>query len=146
MFQGVRERGGVKRHNLRDGRLRRLLPAEQRRAIRLPAQSVVPHRAYAHAAIGCLGHLFERYIDKQLTDFPITNVYNTFTPCGIYTGKIYITGGFNGRECMSSAEVYDPELNQWTLIAPMRLRRSGVSCIAYHGFVYALGCHQPLQK
>lgn len=54
-------------------------------------------------------------------------------------GKIYITGGFNGQECMHSAEVYDPEINQWSLISPMRSRRSGVSCIAYHGQVYVIG-------
>ncbi|KAJ8940240.1 hypothetical protein NQ318_016696 [Aromia moschata] len=53
--------------------------------------------------------------------------------------KIYITGGFNGQECMHSAELYDPEINQWSLISPMRSRRSGVSCIAYHGQVYVIG-------
>lgn len=40
---------------------------------------------------------------------------------------------------MHSAEVYDPEINQWTMITPMRSRRSGVSCIAYHGHVYVIG-------
>lgn len=55
------------------------------------------------------------------------------------SGRIYITGGFNGQECMHSAEVYDPEINQWSLINPMRSRRSGVSCAAYHGHVYVIG-------
>lgn len=49
--------------------------------------------------------------------------------------KIYITGGFNGQECMNSGEVYDPETNQWTNLTAMRSRRSGVSCIAYHNKV-----------
>lgn len=40
---------------------------------------------------------------------------------------------------MHSAEVYDPVINQWSLISPMRSRRSGVSCIAYHGQVYVIG-------
>lgn len=40
---------------------------------------------------------------------------------------------------MHSAEVYDREVNQWTLINPMRSRRSGVSCISYHGHVYVVG-------
>lgn len=40
---------------------------------------------------------------------------------------------------MHSAEVYDPEINQWSLINPMRSRRSGVSCAAYHGHVYVIG-------
>ncbi|KAI8422351.1 hypothetical protein MSG28_006213 [Choristoneura fumiferana] len=53
--------------------------------------------------------------------------------------KIYITGGFNGQECMNSVEVFDPDTNQWTNLAPMRSRRSGVSCIAYHNKVYDPG-------
>lgn len=40
---------------------------------------------------------------------------------------------------MNSAEVYDPETNQWTLIASMRSRRSGQSCITYHGCIYVIG-------
>lgn len=53
-----------------------------------------------------------------------------------FLDKIYITGGFNGQECMNSVEVYDPDTNQWTNLAPMRSRRSGVSCIAYHNKVF----------
>lgn len=40
---------------------------------------------------------------------------------------------------MHSAEVYDSVINQWSLINPMRSRRSGVSCIAYHGHIYVVG-------
>lgn len=54
-------------------------------------------------------------------------------------GKIYCCGGFNGQECLNSCEVYDPEVNQWSLVPNMRSRRSGVSCIAYHGSVYVIG-------
>ncbi len=39
---------------------------------------------------------------------------------------------------MNSAEYYDPKTNQWTIIAPMRNRRSGVGVIAYHNSIYAL--------
>ncbi|CAF1030044.1 unnamed protein product [Adineta steineri] len=53
--------------------------------------------------------------------------------------RIYICGGFNGQECMNSAEYFDPKTNQWTLIAPMRNRRSGVGVIAYRNSIYALG-------
>lgn len=37
---------------------------------------------------------------------------------------------------MNSVEVYDPDVNQWTTLAAMRSRRSGVSCIAYHNKVF----------
>lgn len=53
--------------------------------------------------------------------------------------KIYITGGFDGHDCMNTAEVYDPATNQWTMITAMRSRRSGVSCISYHGCIYVIG-------
>jgi kelch-like protein 10 len=57
----------------------------------------------------------------------------------VFAGKLYICGGFNGQECLSSAEVFDPDTRQWTLLNPMRNRRSGIGVIAYHGCIYALG-------
>lgn len=54
-------------------------------------------------------------------------------------GKVYIVGGFNGQQCVNSAEFYDPSTREWTLIANMRSHRSGVSCTAYNEFVYAIG-------
>jgi len=51
---------------------------------------------------------------------------------------VYICGGFNGNECSMTAEVYDATTNQWTLIAPMSSRRSGVGVIAYGNKVYAV--------
>ena len=39
---------------------------------------------------------------------------------------------------MNSAEYFDPKINQWTMIAPMRHRRSGIGVIAYHNSIYAL--------
>ncbi len=35
-------------------------------------------------------------------------------------------------------ESFNPEMNQWTLIAPMRSRRSGVGVITYGNLVYAV--------
>ena len=40
--------------------------------------------------------------------------------------RIYICGGFDGHECLQTAEYYNPITNQWTLIQPMRSQRSGV--------------------
>jgi hypothetical protein len=56
-----------------------------------------------------------------------------------FTGKIYVVGGFNGVDYLDSVEVYDPEINQWTSISPMLSRRSGMSCIAFHGNLYVIG-------
>uniref|UniRef100_A0A672NPT7 Kelch like family member 10 n=1 Tax=Sinocyclocheilus grahami TaxID=75366 RepID=A0A672NPT7_SINGR len=44
-------------------------------------------------------------------------------------GRVYICGGFTGTDCLFSAECFNPETNQWTLICPMRSRRSGVGVI-----------------
>jgi len=52
-----------------------------------------------------------------------------------------MVGGFNGSECMSSAEFYNPETNQWTNIAPMRSRRSGIGIIAHHDQIFAIGMY-----
>jgi kelch-like protein 10 len=53
-------------------------------------------------------------------------------------GTIYIVDGFSGEEHLNSAEVYDPEVNQWTYTENISVR-SGLSCIAYHGYIYAIG-------
>lgn len=53
--------------------------------------------------------------------------------------QIYIVGGFNGQEVLSSAEVFDPDTKQWSFIRSMRSPRSGVSLIAYRDCLYALG-------
>lgn len=53
--------------------------------------------------------------------------------------KIYVTGGFNGQECMNTVECYDPKTNVWTHVTPMQTSRSGVSCIAYHERLYVIG-------
>ena len=40
---------------------------------------------------------------------------------------------------MNTSEYFDPDTNQWTLLTPMRNRRSGVGVVAHDGFVYAVG-------
>ena len=53
--------------------------------------------------------------------------------------QVFIAGGFNGQEVLSSAEVFDPQTSQWTFISCMQSARSGVSLLAHHGYLYALG-------
>lgn len=53
--------------------------------------------------------------------------------------KIYMVGGFNGQECLQSAEIYDPVTDTWEFIQPMRNRRSGVGACALNGNIYAIG-------
>ena len=65
--------------------------------------------------------------------------YNCSSVSFSTAGRVYIAGGFNGQECLNSAEYYDSATNQWTMIAPMRNRRSGVGVIAHYGHVYSVG-------
>lgn len=53
--------------------------------------------------------------------------------------RIYCAGGFNGQECLFTAEFYCPLNKIWTQVTPMRSRRSGVSIISTGGDVYAVG-------
>lgn len=47
---------------------------------------------------------------------------------------------------MSTAETYDAAVNAWTPMPAMQTRRSGVSCIAYHGCLYVIGGFNGLQR
>ncbi|XP_070192380.1 kelch-like protein 10 [Littorina saxatilis] len=48
-------------------------------------------------------------------------------------------GGFNGQESLNSVEYYDPASDQWTMVRPMRDRRSGVGVATHRGVLYAAG-------
>lgn len=55
--------------------------------------------------------------------------------------QVYICGGFNGENCLCTAEYYSPHTNQWTKITPMKSRHSGVGVIAYREKVYVVSIH-----
>lgn len=57
----------------------------------------------------------------------------------VFAGKLYIAGGFDGTSCLMSAEMYDPLSDQWTVLAAMSIRRSGVSLVACDDRVFAIG-------
>jgi len=42
---------------------------------------------------------------------------------------LYCIGGYDGLNLLNSAERYDPNTGQWTLIASMSTRRSGKFCL-----------------
>lgn len=77
---------------------------------------------------------------SQAIFFSACSPTNTSTCSPFFSSfkQVYICGGFNGNECLSTAEVYDATTDQWTFISPMRSRRSGVGVIAYGKQVYAV--------
>lgn len=52
--------------------------------------------------------------------------------------QIYICGGFDGEDSLQTAEYYDPETDQWTVIASMGTQRSGLGVVAYVGHIYVV--------
>ena len=40
---------------------------------------------------------------------------------------------------LDTCERYDPHLNKWTLIEPMRKRRAGAGVAELHGHLYVVG-------
>lgn len=52
--------------------------------------------------------------------------------------QLYVCGGFSGSECLSTAECYNPEADQWTVIASMGIRRSGIGVIAFANQIFAV--------
>ena len=63
------------------------------------------------------------------------------TTCG---AKIYALGGYNSNagvwgERLSTAEVYDPKSNNWTMLPPMNRIRSDACAVSHAGLVYIIG-------
>ncbi|GLJ30407.1 hypothetical protein SUGI_0601720 [Cryptomeria japonica] len=62
--------------------------------------------------------------------------------CSVYDGKIYVAGGRSQTTCakgVSSAEVYDPELDTWTLLPSMSTGRYKSVGVTWEGKIYIVG-------
>jgi kelch-like protein 20/kelch-like protein 24/35 len=57
----------------------------------------------------------------------------------ILDGFIYAVGGWEGTCRLDSIERYNPTLNQWTLVAPMRMALTSPAVVAYEGLLYVTG-------
>ncbi|KAL1462179.1 hypothetical protein MTO96_027194 [Rhipicephalus appendiculatus] len=66
-----------------------------------------------------------------------------------HDGYVYVTGGFSGKECLSSAESgtnrlfsaekYNPETNTWTSLPNMYTPRSNFAIAIIDNLVFAIG-------
>ena len=54
-------------------------------------------------------------------------------------GKIFIFGGCDGQNVLSSCEVYDTKLDRWQHISPMHDSRMRHSAVVHVGKVYIVG-------
>ena len=65
----------------------------------------------------------------------------------VLNGKIYAIGGFVGggvhRDGQNSAFEYDPALDTWRILAPLKAGRGSVGVVAMEGKIHAIGGRAP---
>ena len=62
--------------------------------------------------------------------------------CYDYTHLIFFeVGGWCSGDAISSVERYDPQTNEWRMVAPMSKRRCGVGVAVLNDLLYAVGGH-----
>ncbi|KAL8608123.1 hypothetical protein ACOMHN_016578 [Nucella lapillus] len=54
---------------------------------------------------------------------------------------LFAVGGWCSGDAISSVEKYDPQTNEWRLVAPMSKRRCGVGVAVLNDLLYAVGGH-----
>ena len=52
---------------------------------------------------------------------------------------LFVCGGYDGSTFLQTAEVFDPQTQKWSFIAPMNCMRSRVALVANFGKLYAIG-------
>jgi len=63
----------------------------------------------------------------------IINRRRCYVSVALLNGIIYAMGGFDGHHRLGSAEKYNFERNQWTMIAPMTSQRSDACAAVMNG-------------
>ena len=54
--------------------------------------------------------------------------------------EIFVAGGQADKEVINSAEIYNPELNQWEqMVARMDVPRVGLAMVSMGNLIYAIG-------
>lgn len=54
--------------------------------------------------------------------------------------RLYVFGGMDGQgRKLNSVEYYDPLIDQWETVAPMRYNKFGPAACTWNGFVYVVG-------
>ena len=54
-------------------------------------------------------------------------------------GKLYIAGGRQGQETLSTCEVYNPLTNEWQLMPSLKVPRKSASMVCHEEILYVLG-------
>jgi len=57
----------------------------------------------------------------------------------IYSGKLYVFGGDDNVDAMTSCEVYDFKTNLWTDIEPLPAKRMGTAAVVFNDKIWVIG-------
>ena len=57
----------------------------------------------------------------------------------VFDGKLYVMGGYDGQNSLSTVERYDPAKNAWEAVAPMSAARDGPAAAVFDGKLYVMG-------
>lgn len=57
----------------------------------------------------------------------------------VYNGQIYLFGGRNSNGHLRTAEVFNPSLNSWSYLPPMRWARAGLAAAVFNGKIFVIG-------
>ena len=56
----------------------------------------------------------------------------------VLNSRLFAVGGCNGQS-LESVEMYNPEVDTWTIVAPMKQPRSGVGTAVVDGLLFVVG-------
>lgn len=59
--------------------------------------------------------------------------------CVSYQGYIYVIGGYDGSDRLSSCEKYNPTTDEWSTICEMSEKRSNFGIEIIDDMIYAIG-------
>ncbi|XP_077250307.1 F-box/kelch-repeat protein At1g67480-like [Tasmannia lanceolata] len=94
------------------------------------------------AGNGCVSADVYQY-DSRLNRWSMLakmNVARYDFACAEVGGVVYAVGGFGAdSESLSSAEMYDPDTNKWTLVESLRRPRWGCFACGFEGKLYVMG-------
>lgn len=57
----------------------------------------------------------------------------------VHQGKVYVIGGFDGNQRLSSVEAYDPFHNRWTQVTPLAEGVSSFAAASFDRWIYVIG-------
>nr|XP_009860409.2 influenza virus NS1A-binding protein-like isoform X2 [Ciona intestinalis] len=67
------------------------------------------------------------------------NKQRWYAASAVLNDQMCVTGGWGGINALSSVELYNPVVNTWTNIAPMKTERFQHALVSYNGRLFAFG-------